>query len=132
MSWSQTALNNTRRTLKSAPVHPLRGLKRFMPRHLFARSLMIIVIPMLLLQAVVTIVFFDRNYRITTATMTRGVVNDIAYMVMLESTLPEGPERDRQRQLAANTFGLTAEFVPGERLARIISVPGTVLERQLA
>jgi two-component system osmolarity sensor histidine kinase EnvZ len=103
-----------------------------MPRHLFARSLMIIVIPMLLLQAVVTIVFFDRNYRITTATMTRGVVNDIAYMVMLENALPEGPERDRQRQIAANTFGFMTEFVPGERLARIISEPGTVLDRQLA
>ena len=39
--------------------------------------------PMLLLQTVVTIVFFDRHYRITTATMTRGVVNDVANAVEL-------------------------------------------------
>jgi two-component system, OmpR family, osmolarity sensor histidine kinase EnvZ len=132
MSWSQTALNSTRRTLKRAPMHPLRGLKRFMPRRLFSRSLMIIVIPMLLLQAVVTVVFFDRHYRITTATMTRGVVNDIAYMVMLENALPPGAERDRQRQVAANMFGYAAEFMPGEQLARTVSEPVTVLERQLA
>jgi two-component system osmolarity sensor histidine kinase EnvZ len=103
-----------------------------MPRRLFGRSLMIILMPMLLLQAVVTIVFFDRHYRITTATMTRGVVNDIAYMLMLENTLPPGAERDRQRQIAATMFGYTAEFLPGERLARTVSEPVTVLDRQLA
>jgi two-component system osmolarity sensor histidine kinase EnvZ len=103
-----------------------------MPRRLFGRSLLIIVMPMLLLQAVVTIVFFDRHYRITTATMTRGVVNDVAYMVMLENALPAGEERDRQRQIAANMFGYMAEFLPGERLTRTVSEPGTVLDRQLA
>src|SRR5262249_50141096 len=117
---------------RSTPLHPLRGLKRFLPRRLFGRSLMIIVIPMLLLQAVITIVFFDRHYRITTATMTRGVVNDIAYMVMLENASPLGPERDRQRQIAANLFGYAANFVPEERLARTVSDPSTVLDRQLA
>ena len=95
MSWSQTALDNTRRTLRASPLHPLRGLKRLMPRRLFSRSLMIIVIPMLLLQTVVTIVFFDRHYRITTAIMTRGVVNDVGYMVMLENNQPQG-EVDRK------------------------------------
>jgi len=33
-----------------------------MPRHLFGPLADIIVIPMLLLQAVVTVVFFDRHY----------------------------------------------------------------------
>jgi two-component system osmolarity sensor histidine kinase EnvZ len=131
MSWSQTALDNTRRTLRAAPLHPLRGLKRLMPRRLFSRSLMIIVIPMLLLQTVVTIVFFDRHYRITTAIMTRGVVNDVGYMVMLENTQPLGAERDRQRQIAADMFGYEAQFMPGEQLTRTVSAPTTVLDRQL-
>ena len=132
MSWSQTALDNTRRTLRAAPLlHPLRALKRLMPRRLFSRSLMIIVIPMILLQTVVTIVFFDRHYRITTAIMTRGVVNDVGYMVMLENTQPLGTERDRQRQIAADMFGYEAQFMPGEQLTRTVSAPTTVLDRQL-
>lgn len=132
MSWSQTALDNTRRTLRSTPLlHPLRALKRLMPRRLFSRSLMIIVIPMILLQTVVTIVFFDRHYRITTAIMTRGVVNDVGYMVMLENTQPLGPERERQRQIAAGMFGYEAEFLTGEQLTRTVSTPTTVLDRQL-
>jgi len=131
MSWSQTALDNTRRTLRAAPLHPLRGLKRLMPRRLFSRSLMIIVSPMLLLQTVVTIVVFDRHYRITTAIMTRGVVHDVGYMVMLENNQPPGGERDRQRQVAADMFGYTAQFIPGEQLTRTVSAPSTVLDRQL-
>jgi two-component system osmolarity sensor histidine kinase EnvZ len=132
MSWSQTALDNTRRTLLRAPLHPFRALKRMMPRGLFGRSLIIILAPILILQAVVTAVFFDRHYRIVTATMTRGVANDVGYMVMLENKLPPGPERDRERMAAAQLFGYPAEFMPGERLTRTVSMPDTVLDRQLA
>jgi two-component system, OmpR family, osmolarity sensor histidine kinase EnvZ len=132
MSWSRIALDNTRRGLNRPPVHPFRMLKRLLPHRLFGRSLMIIVIPMLLLQAVVTIVFFDRHYRITTATMTRGVVNDIAYLVMLENAQPLGSERDRQREIAAGIFGYRAEFGAGEQLSRTVKEPVSVLERQLA
>ena len=131
MSWSQTALDSTRRTLLRSPLHPFRALKRLMPRRLFGRSLLIILAPMLILQAIVTAVFFDRHYRITTATMTRGVANDIGYMVMLENRLPLGPERDKERQTAAQLFGYPAEFMTGERLTRTVSAPDTVLDRQL-
>jgi two-component system osmolarity sensor histidine kinase EnvZ len=77
-------------------------------------------------------VFFDRHYRIVTATMTRGVANDVGYMVMLEERLPLGPERDHERQLAAQVFGYPAAFLPGQRLTRVVSTPATVLDRQLA
>jgi two-component system osmolarity sensor histidine kinase EnvZ len=132
MSWSQTALDSTRRTLLRSPLHPFRALKRLMPRGLFGRSLIIILAPMLILQAVVSAVFFDRHYRIVTATMTRGVANDVGYMVMLENKLAAGPERDRERDTASKLFGYPAEFMPGERLTRTVSTPNTVLDRQLA
>jgi two-component system osmolarity sensor histidine kinase EnvZ len=132
MSWSQTALSSTRRTLKRAPLHPFRALKRVMPRRLFGRSLIIIVAPMLFLQAVVTTVFFDRNYRVVTATMTRGVANDVGYMVMLENSRAPGPARDEARATAAKLFDYTVQFMPGARLARSVSAPETVLDRQLA
>ena len=132
MSWSQTAFDNTKRTLLRSPLRPFRALKRLMPRRLFGRSLIIILAPMLILQAVVTAVFFDRHYRIVTATMTRGVANDVGYMVMLENRQPLGPERDKERQTAAQLFGYPAEFTAGERLTRTVSAPDTVLDRQLA
>jgi two-component system osmolarity sensor histidine kinase EnvZ len=53
-------------------------------------------------------------------------------MVMLENRLPLGPERDKERQTAAQLFGYPAEFMPGERLTRTASATDTVLDRQLA
>ena len=131
MSWSQTALDNTRRTLLRSAFHPFRALKRLMPRRLFGRSLIIIVAPMIFLQAVVTTVFFDRNYRVVTATLTRGVANDVGYMVMLENQRPPGEERDRARVTAARFFGYSASFMPGAKLSGTVSTPNTVLDRQL-
>jgi len=50
---------------------------------------------------------------------------------MLENTHALGPERDRQRQIAANMFGYEAQFMPREQLTRTVSTPSTVLDRQL-
>ena len=92
MSWSQTALDNTQADAAAlARCTRFRALKRLLPRGLFGRSLIIIVAPMLILQAIVTSVFFDRHYRIDTATMTRGVATDVGYMVMLENSAAAGP-----------------------------------------
>ena len=139
MSLSQTASANAGRFAARFAVwprrlawHPFRIMKRIMPRRLFGRSLIIIVTPIIILQGIVTAVFFDRHYRIVTATMTRGVANDVGYMVMLEERLPLGPERDRERQVAAQAFGYPAEFLAKQRLTRVVSTPTTVLDRQLA
>jgi two-component system, OmpR family, osmolarity sensor histidine kinase EnvZ len=117
--------------MQRSPLHPFRALKRIMPRRLFGRSLIIIVTPMIFLQAVVTTVFFDRNYRVVTATLTRGVANDVGYMVMLENERPPGPARDTARATAARLFGYTASFTPGAKLAGSVSTPKTMLDRQL-
>ena len=131
MSWSQTALNNSRRALSAARIHPFRAMKRFLPQSLFNRSLIIVVAPVLLLQIVVALVFFDRNYRITTASLTRGVANEIGYIVTLESNAAPGATREQRRQEAATAFGLSIDFRAGARLERTISEAADVLDRQL-
>jgi two-component system osmolarity sensor histidine kinase EnvZ len=128
MSWSQTAWSNTR---KSVEIHPFRALKRLLPRRLWGRSLIIVVAPVLILQAIVTAVFFDRHYRVVTATMTRGVANEVGYMVMLENSRAQGEPRDQARRAASTIFGLPAEFLPGQRLDRTVSEAANPLDRQL-
>ncbi len=111
--------------------HPFQALKRYLPRGFFGRSLIIVVAPVLLLQIVVTLVFFDRHYRVVTATLTRSVADEIGYMVTLENRLPIGAQRDSERETAARIFGLPAIFHPGERVARVVSEAETPLDRQL-
>jgi two-component system osmolarity sensor histidine kinase EnvZ len=124
-------VSNSEHTSRPSGFHPFLALKRFMPRGLFGRSLIIVIAPVLILQMVVTLVFFDRHYRIVTATLTRSVADEIGYMVTLENRFPPGAERDAEREDAARIFGLPAIFRPGEVLETVVSEAVTPLDRQL-
>jgi two-component system osmolarity sensor histidine kinase EnvZ len=56
-------------------------LRSVLPRSLFARSLAILLVPIIVLQLVVGLVFFQRHYLRVTEQMTRGVAGEIAYAV---------------------------------------------------
>jgi len=55
--------------------------RSFLPRSLFGRALTILLVPIVLLQLVVGLVFFQRHYQRVTEEMTAGVVVEIAYAV---------------------------------------------------
>ncbi|MEA1938720.1 MAG: hypothetical protein U9N14_06490, partial [Pseudomonadota bacterium] len=56
-------------------------IKRFLPRTLFGRSLMIIVTPAILLQIVSIWVFFDTHWRVMTDRLAGAVAGEIAYII---------------------------------------------------
>jgi len=56
----------------------VRWLKRRLPATLFARSLLIIVLPVALMQIAVTYVFFDAHWQTVTARLSEGLAGDIA------------------------------------------------------
>ncbi len=56
-------------------------LKRFMPRSLLGRSLLILVIPVLLIQVITTYVFFDRHWSKMTSRLAYAVAGEIALIV---------------------------------------------------
>lgn len=71
----------------SAPVL-LRWLKRRLPTTLFARSLLIIVLPVAIMQIAVTYVFFDAHWQTVTARLSEGLAGDIAWAVEATATIP--------------------------------------------
>ncbi|WP_425532072.1 ATP-binding protein [Ancylobacter crimeensis] len=89
---------------------------RVMPKGLYARSLIIIVTPMVLLQSVLAFVFMERHYNAVTRRLSAAVSQDIAAVVDLAASFPTQADQDRIRQIAQDRMGLTAEFLPGERL----------------
>ncbi len=94
---------------------PGKFIKRFLPRGLFGRSLIIIVAPMVLLQGVVTYVFFERDLDATTRRLARDVAADCALLVTLEDSTP-ALERDAVRALAARQLRYRLTFHDGARL----------------
>ena len=95
---------------------PSQFIKRFLPRGLFGRSLIIIVAPMVLLQGVVTYVFFERDLDTTTRRLARDVAGDVALLVTLEDSTP-ALERDALRKLSARQLRYQITFHDGDRIA---------------
>ena len=71
------------RGIRSAWRRFARGLGDLMPKGLFARSLIIIIAPVVLLQALVAFVFMEEHWRQVTARLSEAVVADIAAVVDL-------------------------------------------------
>ena len=93
--------------------NPFRFVKRHLPRGLFWRSFMIIVVPMLLLMSILTYVFYEDQVAMITRNMARSAAGDIAFLVAQEDTLPEA-QRPAMRMLAARMMGYYISFRPGE------------------
>jgi two-component system osmolarity sensor histidine kinase EnvZ len=92
------------------------SLRRFLPRGLFWRSLIIIVAPIVLLQAIIAYVFFERDLDTTTRRLARDVAADMALLVSLEDN-NRGQERERLRALAARQLNYRIRFLPGQDIS---------------
>jgi two-component system osmolarity sensor histidine kinase EnvZ len=129
MSLSPTATDG--RTAKSGPrFAPGRFIKRFLPRGLFGRSLIIIVAPMVLLQGVVTYVFFERDLDTTTRRMARDVAADVALLASLEDSTPT-LERDGLRALSARELRYRLTFHDGATIAAPTRPPTSTIDQAL-
>jgi two-component system, OmpR family, osmolarity sensor histidine kinase EnvZ len=91
------------------------SLKRFLPRGLFWRSLIIIVAPIVLLQAIIAYVFFERDLDTTTRRLARDVAADMAMLVALEDA-HQGAQRETLRGMAARQLHYRIRFLPGQNL----------------
>jgi len=91
------------------------SLRRVLPRGLFWRSLIIIVAPIVLLQAIIAYVFFERDLDTTTRRLARDVAADMALLVSLEDG-NRSPERERLRALAARQLDYRIRFLPHQNL----------------
>jgi two-component system, OmpR family, osmolarity sensor histidine kinase EnvZ len=86
-----------------------------MPRGLFSRALIIIVAPIVLLQAIIAYVFFERDLDSTTRRLARDVAADIALLVAQEDTY-RGVEREKLRALSARQLDYRIQLIPGDNL----------------
>jgi len=97
-------------------------LRRFLPRRLFARSLLIVVVPMVLLQGVVTYLFLADHEARTTANLTRGVVNQMTLIVQLTQAEKGTAKRQDLAARASGAYDMSVAYLPGETLP---AEPGT-------
>jgi len=93
-----------------------RWLKSVMPKGLYARSLLIIIIPMVVLQSVVAFLFVDRQWGLVTFYLSSAVTQDIASLIDVYKTYPQDPDHAQLRRIAQDRLGLAVDFLPGTQL----------------
>ncbi len=84
-------------------------LKDILPKSLFYRALLIVAVPILVLQLVITIVFFDSLWIKTTKGMTRALVNEIS--TFLEVYNNENYKKEEIANLFSLYQDLNFEFI---------------------
>lgn len=99
--------------VRRAWVEVSRATARVLPKGLLGRSLLIIVVPMVVLQAVLANVFMDRHWQLVTARLSTAVVRDIGTVVELLDALPEGSSPAPVIELAARRMQLAVTIAPG-------------------
>src|SRR5690348_17702450 len=70
-----------------------------MPAGLYARALLIMIVPMVVLQSVVAFVFMERHWNTVTRRLSAAVVQDIASLIDIYKFYPQDKERAQLRAL---------------------------------
>jgi two-component system osmolarity sensor histidine kinase EnvZ len=94
-----------------------------LPKGLYARSLLIVILPMVILQSVVTYVFMERHWQLVTFRLSAAVVQDIGALIDLYHADPTRTNFDRLAATAGPRLGLDIELLPGESLPRPLPKP---------
>jgi two-component system osmolarity sensor histidine kinase EnvZ len=91
-------------------------IKNVMPKGLYARALLIIIMPMVLLQSVVAYVFMERHWSRVTQRLSAGVVQDIATLIEVYKVYPQDAGETQIKRIAQEKLGLTVDFLPANDL----------------
>jgi two-component system osmolarity sensor histidine kinase EnvZ len=105
-----------------------RWLKRQMPKTLFGRSLLIIVLPVALMQIAVTYIFFDAHWQTVTSRLSEGLAGDIAWAVESYRDDPSPAAFARLSKRAEESMGLSIALQPGRRLPATRRSPPVLFE----
>jgi two-component system osmolarity sensor histidine kinase EnvZ len=89
-----------------------RWFNSVMPKGLYARALLIIIAPMVILQSVVAFVFMERHWALVTQRLSASVVQDIAALIDVYKGYPQDAEEAQIRRIAQQRLGLVVDFLP--------------------
>lgn len=110
-------------------------LKRYMPRSLYGRAALILILPVITLQLAISIVFIQRHFEGVTEQMTGSVVLDVQYLLDAIEAAPTLQAAMAQEAQVARPLGLRMvlphDAMPQEGSRQWYDFTGRVVERTL-
>lgn len=112
-------------------------LKRFMPKSLYGRVALIVILPIFLMQSVITYVFFDRHWDTVTANQSANIAGQISLLTRLFEEAGSPEERERIQSIALEDLDISTRFesgnsIPARNKLSPFNLYNKTLNRQLA
>jgi two-component system osmolarity sensor histidine kinase EnvZ len=107
-----TLIRTASRRVSAANGRMGQAFKNWMPKGLYARALLIMIVPMVVLQSVVAFVFMERHWNTVTRRLSQAVVQDIASLIDVYKDYPQDKDRVTIRRIAQQRLGLVVDFLP--------------------
>ena len=111
-------------------------LGRIMPRGLFWRSILIVLIPLVLVQVAVVTIFFERHWDTVSRQLAMDVTGDVVTIMRMAEGVSDPAARARINDIARQEMQFAVVFedgavLPEEPRGRTSSTPDAMLHRQL-
>lgn len=103
-----------------------RFIKRYSPKTLFSRSMVILVTPLVLTLGIGLFVFFDRHWSTTTNSLIHSLTGEIALVTEIWDTIPDRETRDKWLDKAQDNLDLHIYHSPSKtyRYSENLALPG--------
>ncbi|WP_262031779.1 ATP-binding protein [Microvirga sp. Mcv34] len=99
-------------TLRYSPLDQVaRWFGRFLPKGLYARALIIIIAPVILLQSVVAYVFMERHYQLVTRRLSSAVTADISALIDIYESYPQDKDASTLSRIASERLQLDVDIL---------------------
>mgnify|MGYP001219057020 FL=1 len=102
--------------------------KDILPKGLYSRSLLIIIIPVVVLQGILTFVFLDRHWQLVTRKLSSAVASEIATFVDVAPSLG----LNKVVELSKKFYDAEVNYIPNQKLINNIPKPINLVENTLS
>jgi two-component system osmolarity sensor histidine kinase EnvZ len=110
-----------------APREPL--LRQVLPKSLFGRSLLIVLLPLLILQAVLAYVFYERHWDTVTRWLAFGVAGEISLLVDMVESADDVESREAALDLGRDHFGFIITLMSGKDIEEVVTTKSATVSR---
>ena len=102
-------------------------LKKISPNSLYTRSLIIIIAPIVVLQAILTFVFLERHWQLVTKKLSSSVVSEIGMIIKMQR------ETDQEiiSSYAKEFYDISINYYSNQEIPSDNNIPKTIVERTL-
>jgi len=111
-------------------------LRRYLPRSLYARVILIVILPIFLIQSLVTYFFFERHWDAVTANLSRTTAGEIALMTSLYEQAPNEETRQALSTKFLEDLNISirlseGEIIPSDNKLSVFNLYNTIFDNSL-